>query len=110
MKIAQQIAETFRKTRRLEIAKRTARSTVGMRKIKGWTLWRGRLPAKQKKEIVHRVRAGYVGAPATPRFIAPTVERESERESEKEEKKTLGDCVEREREKKLWMILITRTD
>jgi hypothetical protein len=30
MKIAQQVAEILRKTRRLEVAKRTARSTVDM--------------------------------------------------------------------------------
>jgi hypothetical protein len=41
MKIAQQIAEIFTKIRRLEVAKRTAKSTVEMQKMKDWTLWRG---------------------------------------------------------------------
>jgi hypothetical protein len=35
-------------------------------------------PSETKKEIVHRVRAGYVGAPATPVVIVPTVGRERE--------------------------------
>jgi hypothetical protein len=39
-------------------------------------------PSETKKEIVHTVRAGYVGAPPTPVVIAPTVERERERERE----------------------------
>jgi hypothetical protein len=49
IKIAQQIAEIFRKTRRLEVAKRNARSTVEMQKMKDWNLWRGRPPPKRKK-------------------------------------------------------------
>jgi hypothetical protein len=32
----------------------------------------------KKKEIVHRVRAGYVGAPATPGFIATLLEKRKE--------------------------------
>jgi hypothetical protein len=56
MKIVQQIAEIFRETRRLEVAKRIARSTVEMQKMKDWTLWRGRPPSKWK-QITHRVRA-----------------------------------------------------
>jgi hypothetical protein len=40
---------TFRKTIRLEIAKRTARSTVGMQ-IRKWTLWRGQPAPKWKKK------------------------------------------------------------
>jgi hypothetical protein len=51
MKIAQKIAEIFRKTRRLEVARRTARSTVEMQKMKDWTLWRGRPPSKCKKKL-----------------------------------------------------------
>jgi hypothetical protein len=56
---------------------------------------------------VHGVRAGFVGAQATPGFSAPTVVPEGEREREREE--LLDDCVGRERkgENKLWMILIT---
>jgi hypothetical protein len=41
---------TFSKTTRLEIAKRISRCTVGMRKIRNWTLWRGRPPQKRKKK------------------------------------------------------------
>jgi hypothetical protein len=41
---------TFSKTTRLEIAKRIARSTAGMRKIKCWTLWRGRPSPKRKRK------------------------------------------------------------
>jgi hypothetical protein len=33
--------KTFKKTTGLEIVKQIARSTVGLRKIKDWTLWRG---------------------------------------------------------------------
>jgi hypothetical protein len=51
MKIAQQIAGTFKKTRRLEIVKRTARSTVGMREVKDWPLWWGRPSPKRKKKL-----------------------------------------------------------
>jgi hypothetical protein len=40
-------------------------------------------PSKMKKEIVHGVRPGYVGAPATPGIIASTVGREGERERER---------------------------
>jgi hypothetical protein len=46
-KIAGQI---FGKTFRLENAKRIARSTVGLRTNKDWTLWRGRPPPKRKKK------------------------------------------------------------
>jgi hypothetical protein len=42
---------TFRKTMRLEITRRIAKSTVGLQKIKGWTLWRGQPPPKQKKRL-----------------------------------------------------------
>jgi hypothetical protein len=49
MNIAQQVAEIFRKTRKLEMDVRTARSTIEKQKIKKWTLWRGRPPPKRKK-------------------------------------------------------------
>jgi hypothetical protein len=42
---------TFSKTTRLEIAKQIARSTVGMRRARNWTLWRGRPPPKRKKKL-----------------------------------------------------------
>jgi hypothetical protein len=42
---------TFSKTMRLEIAKQIARSTVGMQKIKCWTLWRGQPPPKWEKKL-----------------------------------------------------------
>jgi hypothetical protein len=41
----------------------------------------GSAPSETKKETVHGVRAGFVGAPATPGVIAPLLgERERERE------------------------------
>jgi hypothetical protein len=55
-------------------------------------------PSEMKKEIVHGVRAGYMGAPATPGVIAPTVGRERERERE------------RNKIRKLWIIVITWTN
>jgi hypothetical protein len=43
-------------------------------------------PSKTKKEIMHGVRAGHVGAPATPGVIAPPGwKRERERERERGE-------------------------
>jgi hypothetical protein len=39
----------YRKTSGLEIAKRIAGSSVRLRRMRNWTLWRGRLPPKQKK-------------------------------------------------------------
>jgi hypothetical protein len=66
MKIAQQIAEMFTKTRRLVVAKRTARATVEMQKMKNWTLWRGLPPPKRKKKLQIQVEQDNVGAPATP--------------------------------------------
>jgi hypothetical protein len=45
----------FRKTTRLESAKRIARSTVGIQKIRNWTLWRGRpLPKWKTKQQVEQ--------------------------------------------------------
>jgi hypothetical protein len=41
---------TFSKARRMEIAKRIARTTVGMQKIKCWTLWSGLPPPKRKNK------------------------------------------------------------
>jgi hypothetical protein len=66
MKIAQQTAEIFRKSRKLEVAKQTARSTVEMQKMKDWTLWRGRPPPKRKKKLQIQEEPDNVGAPATP--------------------------------------------
>jgi hypothetical protein len=44
------LGTTFRKTTKLEIAKRIARSAAGMRKMKGWTLSRDQPPPKWKKK------------------------------------------------------------
>jgi hypothetical protein len=55
---------------------------------------------------LYAVRARYVGAPATLGFIDPNV-------GGGEKKKTLDDCVGREREekrRKFWMIVITWTN
>jgi hypothetical protein len=66
MKIAQQRAEISEKTRRLEVAKRTARSTVEMHTMKDWTLWRGGPPPKRKKKLQIQEEPDNVEAPATP--------------------------------------------
>jgi hypothetical protein len=66
MKITQQISEIFRKTRRREVAKRTARSIVEMEKMKDLTLWTGRPPSKRKKKLQMQEESDNVGAPATP--------------------------------------------
>jgi hypothetical protein len=68
---------TFNKTMRLEIAKRIARSTVGMPKIRNWTLWRGRPPPKRKKKTADRTGAGNVEAPA------PDTEKQKERKQQR---------------------------
>jgi hypothetical protein len=39
----------YRKSIGLEMAKRIARCTVGLKRIKDWTLWRGRPPPKRKE-------------------------------------------------------------
>jgi hypothetical protein len=49
-----------------KIAKQVDGTSSGLQKIMKWSLWRGRPPPKWKKEAAHGVRAGYVGAPATP--------------------------------------------
>jgi hypothetical protein len=41
----------FRKTCRLEIVKRIAGFSVGLQKIRDWTLWRGQPPQKWKKNL-----------------------------------------------------------
>jgi hypothetical protein len=66
MKIVQLITEIFRKTRRLEMAKRTARATVEMQKMKDWTLWKIRPPPKRKNKLQIQDEPDNVGAPATP--------------------------------------------
>jgi hypothetical protein len=40
----------YRKSTGLKIAKRIARCTVGIQRIKEWTLWRG-LPLQNEKEL-----------------------------------------------------------
>jgi hypothetical protein len=39
----------YKKSTELEIAKRIARCTVGLQRMKDWTLWKGRPPPKRKK-------------------------------------------------------------
>jgi hypothetical protein len=74
----------------------------------------GSATSEVEKEAAHAVRAGYVGALATPRVTDPTVERERERERGRERKQTLDDCVrrgrKRETEKQKWIIVITRSN
>jgi hypothetical protein len=47
-----EFTKIFRKTTGLEMAKRIARSAVGLRKIKDWTLWRSRPPPKRRKNLL----------------------------------------------------------
>jgi hypothetical protein len=66
----------------LEIAKRVVVTPSWFRKIRKWTLWRGRLPPKRKKSHVRGKSQANVGTPATPGVTAHTVcvcERERER-------------------------------
>jgi hypothetical protein len=49
---------------RLEIAKRIARSTVGMRKTRNWPLWGGVDPLLKKKELKVKAGASNVETPA----------------------------------------------
>jgi hypothetical protein len=42
----------FKKTIVLEIVKRIAGSSSRLRKVRGWTLWRGRPPPKWKKSLL----------------------------------------------------------
>jgi hypothetical protein len=42
------VKESLRKTTGLEIAKRMARSTLWLRKMRNWTLWRSRPPLERK--------------------------------------------------------------
>jgi hypothetical protein len=67
-------------------------------------------PSETEKEIMPGIRAGYVGAAATQSVsYSPTVGRVRKRERAN---KFVHDRVERQRERrrKLWMIVITRTD
>jgi hypothetical protein len=45
------VIKTFGKTTGLKFAERVNRSTVGLRKIRKWTLWRDRPPPKRKKKF-----------------------------------------------------------
>jgi hypothetical protein len=45
------VIQTFGKTTGTEFAERVGRSTIGLQKIRDWTLWRGRPPPKRKKEL-----------------------------------------------------------
>jgi hypothetical protein len=46
------VIQTYRKTTGLEIANQISGSYVASRKIKDWTLWRGRHPPKRKKNLL----------------------------------------------------------
>jgi hypothetical protein len=67
------VNETLRKAIGLEIAKRIARSTVGLRTIKDRTLWRGRPPTKQKNRLHTKCRR--CGSAGQFRSYGPTWER-----------------------------------
>jgi hypothetical protein len=47
-----EFTKNYRKTTGLELEKQTAKFTVGLQKIKDWTLWRGQPPPKQKKTLL----------------------------------------------------------
>jgi hypothetical protein len=61
-----------RKTTGLEIAERIARSSVGLRATKVWTL-KGSTPSEAEKEAAHGVRARIVKKPATRDSFTPTI-------------------------------------
>jgi hypothetical protein len=43
---------TYRKTIKLEVVKRVTEMSTGLLKMQNWTLWRGRPPPKQKKNLL----------------------------------------------------------
>jgi hypothetical protein len=45
------VFQTFGKTAGIKFAKRVSRSIVGLRRIRKWTLWRGRPPPKRKMKF-----------------------------------------------------------
>jgi hypothetical protein len=47
-----EFTKIYRKTAGLEIVKRIARSTVGLRTIRNWTLWRGQPLPKWKEDLL----------------------------------------------------------
>jgi hypothetical protein len=78
-----------------KLAKQVVGTSRGLRRMKKWTLWRGRFPPKRKKkklQIHHE--------PVMYRHRPQPLERD-------QQKKTVDDCVGRERERKRWMIVIT---
>jgi hypothetical protein len=89
MKIMQLITEIFRKTRRLVMAKRTARATVEMHMMKDWTSWRGRPPPKSKKKLQIQEEPDNVGARPLRELHPPLL---CVRKRVSEEKNTLDDC------------------
>jgi hypothetical protein len=52
MKIAKQIAETFKKTTGMKITKQIIRSSVWLLPMKTWTLWKGQSPPKRMKSLL----------------------------------------------------------
>jgi hypothetical protein len=50
-KIEREADELVRKAFGLQFWKRAAGSSVGLRRMKNWTLWRGWLPPKRKKRL-----------------------------------------------------------
>jgi hypothetical protein len=64
--------ENLQKSTGLKIAKWIARCTVGLQRIKDWTLWRSQPPPKQKKNA-HRGGAGNVEA------LTPTTSERTDR-------------------------------
>jgi hypothetical protein len=71
-----EFTKIYRKTNGLQIAKRIAKSTVGLQTIKDWTLWKGRSPLK-RKDVAHGVRVGNVGTQAIRDSSAPLLEKKN---------------------------------
>jgi hypothetical protein len=85
----------------LETAKQIVGTPSGLRKIRKWTLWRGRPPPKRKKEFVYGVRAGQCGRTGHSMSNSPTFVCERERK-----KKTLDDRIGKREEKKKIICMI----
>jgi hypothetical protein len=84
----------YRRAIRLETVKRAVGISSGLRKIRNWTLWRGRTPPKRKSTSSVSVRrVGNVGAPATRDSYSLPLGRKREKNEEN-----------------LWMMVITRTN
>jgi hypothetical protein len=71
------LKKTLHEISRSEIAKQMFETSIRMRNMRNWTLWRGRLPPKRKKNLLaaFSIRAGNVGTLATLRrlYVVPVL-------------------------------------